>query len=101
MKRILSLVLALVLCTSLAVPALAADFSDVPAGHTFYGGILYCAENGIVGGYTDGTFQPGKTVTRSNFTVMLSRAFFTADIEKYKNPIYISPAEPSGPTIRP
>ena len=90
MKRILSLVLALFLCASLAVPALAADFSDVPAGHTFYGGILYCAENGIAGGYTDGTFQPSKTVTRSNFTVMLSRAFFAADIEKYKNPIYIS-----------
>ena len=33
MKRILSLVLALILCTSLAVPALAADFSDVPPSH--------------------------------------------------------------------
>ena len=90
MKRLCSLVLALALCLGLCVPAGAAEFSDVPAGHAFYGGILYCAENGIAGGYTDGTFQPSKTVTRSNFTVMLSRAFFAADIEKYKNPIYIS-----------
>ncbi len=88
MKRIASLVLALALCASLAVPALAAEFSDVPVGHAFYGGISYCAENGIVGGYSDGTFQPGRTVTRSNFSVMLSRAFFADEVKKYDTDAY-------------
>ena len=88
MKRIASLVLALALCAGLAVPALAAEFSDVPAGHAFYGGISYCAENGIVGGYSDGTFRPGRTVTRSNFSVMLSRAFFADEVKKYDTDAY-------------
>lgn len=37
----------------------------------------------IVDGYTDGSFRPASTVTQSNFTVMLSRAFYASDITKY------------------
>ena len=85
MKRILSLVLALILCTSLAVPALAADFSDVPPSHNFYPAVADCSSKGIVGGYPDGTFRPSATVTRSNFCVMLSRAFYPSDITRYTN----------------
>lgn len=88
MKKILSLVLALVLCTSLAVPALAADFSDVPPDHAFYDAIMDCAVKGIVGGYSDGTFRPANTVTKSNFAVMLSRAFYAGDIAKYNDDAY-------------
>lgn len=80
MKRILSLFLAAALALCLCVPALAADFSDVPPSHTFYSAVMDCAGKGIVGGYSDGTFQPTKTVTRSNFSVMLSRAFYAADV---------------------
>ncbi len=89
MKRLCSLVLALALCLGLCVPAGAVEFSDVPAGHAFYGGILYCAENGIAGGYSDGTFQPSKTVTRNNFVVMLSRAFFADDLAEYNTETYL------------
>ncbi len=85
MKRILSLVLALILCASLAVPALAADFSDVPPSHNFYPAVADCSSKGIVGGYPDGTFRPSATVTRSNFCVMLSRAFYPSDITRYTN----------------
>ena len=85
MKRILSLVLSLVLCASLAVPALAADFSDVPPSHNFYPAVADCSSKGIVGGYPDGTFRPSATVTRSNFCVMLSRAFYPSDITRYTN----------------
>ena len=90
MKRILSLVLALILCTSLAVPALAADFSDVPPSHNFYPAVADCSSKGIVGGYPDGTFRPSATVTRSNFCVMLSRAFYPSDIKKYTNDFTLS-----------
>ena len=85
MKRILSLVLALILCTGLAVPALAADFSDVPPSHNFYPAVADCSSKGIVGGYPDSTFRPSATVTRSNFCVMLSRAFYPSDITRYTN----------------
>ena len=90
MKRLCSLVLALALCLGLCVPAGAAEFSDVPGAHTFHDAVVWCSGQSIVNGYEDNTFRPANTVSRSNFTVMLSRAFFAADIEKYKNPIYIS-----------
>lgn len=59
------------------------SFSDVPTNHTFHDAIMYCAEKGIVGGYSDGTFRPANTVTRANFAVMLSRAFYADDVAKY------------------
>lgn len=85
MKKLASLFLVLTLCAGLAAPALAAEFSDVPPDHAFYDAIMDCAGKGIVGGYNDGTFRPGNTVTKSNFTVMLSRAFYAGDIAKYNN----------------
>lgn len=88
MKKILSLVLALALCAGLAVPALAAEFSDVPPDHAFYDAIMDCSEKGIVGGYSDGTFKPANTVTKSNFAVMLSRAFYPGDVAKYNDDAY-------------
>lgn len=88
MKRFVSLVLALMLCAGFAVPALAAEFSDVPASHTFHDAILDCSEKGIVGGYSDGTFKPTDSVTRAQFCVMLSRAFYAGDIQKYDTDEY-------------
>lgn len=83
MKKLVSLFLALALSLGLCVPALAVEFSDVPASHAFHDAIADCSEKGIVGGYSDGTFRPTNTVTRSNFVVMLSRAFYPDDVAKY------------------
>lgn len=88
MKKLVSFSLALVLSLGLCVPALAADFSDVPPDHAFYDAIMDCAVKGIVGGYSDGTFRPANTVTKSNFAVMLSRAFYAGDIAKYNDDAY-------------
>ncbi len=91
MKKLVSLLLALSLSAALAalaLPALAADFTDVPPTHAFYDAVTDCAAKGIVGGYDDGTFRPGNTVTRSSFVVMLSRAFFAGDIAKYNKDSY-------------
>lgn len=88
MKKIISLALALALCLGLCVPALAVEFSDVPVTHAFYEAISDCSGKGIVGGYSDGTFQPTKTVTRSNFAVMLSRAFYADEVAKYSTGQY-------------
>lgn len=42
--------------------ASAAPFKDVPANHTFAAQIAYCAQQGIINGYADGTFKPGDSV---------------------------------------
>ena len=77
---------------------LVVSFSDVPASHTFYKGITYCAGKGIVGGYTDGTFRPANTVTKSHFGAMLSRAFYPDQIEKYSTDWYKQEYGTFGPT---
>ena len=76
MKKLLSLLLALALCAALSVPALAAEFRDVPQSHTFHDAIQECAAKGITSGYADGSFKPASQVTRAQFCVMLSRAFY-------------------------
>ena len=82
MKKFLSLLLALALCAGLSVPALAAEFSDVPGSHVFHDAIQDCAAKGITSGYSDGTFRPGNSVTRAQFCVMLSRAFYPEAVQK-------------------
>lgn len=81
MKKALSLFLALALCAGLSVPALAAEFTDVPAGHAFHDAIADCAAKGIASGYADGSFQPAASVTRAQFCVMLSRAFYPEAVQ--------------------
>lgn len=73
-------------------------FSDVPATHTFYQGITYCASKGIVGGYADGTFRPANSVTKNHFSAMLSRAFYPDRIEKYNTDQYKEAYGTFGPT---
>ncbi|MBR5472143.1 MAG: S-layer homology domain-containing protein [Oscillibacter sp.] len=54
-----------------ALATVEAPFKDVPADHVFSGYIAYCASEGIVGGYTDGTFKPAGTLTGYAFMKML------------------------------
>lgn len=83
MKKLTALLLALALCVSLGVPALAAgtSFSDVPAGHWAYNAIHAAAGKGIISGYSDGTFRPTRPLTNAQFAVMLARAFFPEESE--------------------
>ena len=39
-------------------------FSDIPPSHNFYKAIQWAAEEGIAGGYKDGTFRSGEPCTR-------------------------------------
>jgi hypothetical protein len=54
-----------------ALPATAAPFKDVPVTNTFAGYITYCAQQGIINGYSDGTFRPAASVTGFQFMKML------------------------------
>jgi GH18 family chitinase len=50
-----------------------AQFSDI-SGHWAEADIKQAVSDGIVKGYTDGTFKPNATVTRAEFAVMLMNA---------------------------
>ena len=70
--------------TASELPASVAPFKDVPANSTFAGYIAYCAKEGIVGGYADGTFKPGNSLTGYAFMKMLLGALgYDKDIEGY------------------
>ncbi len=88
MKKLTSLLLALALCLGLSVPALAAEFSDVPPGHAFRDAVADCAAKGIASGYADGTFRPANPVTRAQFCVMLARAFYPDLVERHSSDYY-------------
>lgn len=57
----------LVLALTLAIVpvASAASFSDVPTDHPNYYTIEYVKKEGIMNGYEDGTFRPGKVLNRA------------------------------------
>ncbi|MNW54404.1 Endo-1,4-beta-xylanase A precursor [compost metagenome] len=54
-------------------PATGLDFSDI-SGHWAEARIQQALSSGIITGYPDGTFSPGKNVTRAEFSVMLMNA---------------------------
>ena len=51
----------------------AADFPDVTAGAYYADAASWAAANGIVTGYSDGTFGPGDPITRQELTAILWR----------------------------
>lgn len=83
MKRILAAFLSMLILTLVAPAALATEepsFSDVPISHWAFDEIEMAVDKGITNGYADGTFKPANSVTKNQFAVMLSRAFFPKDV---------------------
>lgn len=83
MKRILAAFLSMLILTLAAPAALATEepsFSDVPISHWAFDEIEMAVDKGITNGYADGTFKPANSVTKNQFAVMLSRAFFPGDV---------------------
>ena len=61
-----------------------APYKDVPTSNTFSGYIAYCAKEGIISGYADGTFRPAGTLTGYAFMKMLLGALgYDATYEGY------------------
>ena len=52
-------------------------FSDVSHGSWYSQAITYLAQQGILLGYPDGTFRPNATITRAEFTAVVTRFFGT------------------------
>ncbi len=51
----------------------ASNFSDILNGQYYTDGVQWAAENGVVTGYSDGTYQPNQAITRQQFAAMLYR----------------------------
>ena len=70
--------------TASALKADAAPFKDVAADNTFAAYIAYCAKEGIIDGYTDGTFRPTAPLTGYAFMKLLLGALgYDKDVEGY------------------
>ena len=70
--------------TAAELSADTAPFKDVPVDNTFAGYIAYCAKEGIISGYADGTFRPAGTLTGYAFMKMLLGALgYDASVEGY------------------
>ena len=80
-----------IICNLILGPTTAAElnadtnpFVDVDKNSTFAGYIAYCAKEGIVGGYADGTFKPAAPLTGYAFMKMLLGALgYDAAVEGY------------------
>ena len=51
--------------------ALALGFTDVQPGDDYSEAIADLSDQGIINGFTDGTFRPGELVTRQQFAKMI------------------------------
>ena len=49
-------------------------FSDVPAGHWAYDAVAQLAQDGVIDGYGDNTFQGDKNITRYEMAQMVAKA---------------------------
>ncbi|MCM3038969.1 NPCBM/NEW2 domain-containing protein [Paenibacillus motobuensis] len=52
----------------------AASFTDVPENYWAYEAIAYLESRGILQGVQEGRFEPGRSITRAEFTALLVRA---------------------------
>ena len=80
-----------IICNLILGPTTAAElhadtapFSDVPVSNDLSGYIAYCAKEGIISGYADGTFRPSAGLTGYAFMKMLLGALgYKAEQEGY------------------
>lgn len=85
-KKILALIMTAVLLIQV-IPAFAADFTDLAAGHWAYDSVNKLVSEGTINGFTDGTFRPDATVSRAEFVKMIGKGpVLTNDVYSDVNP---------------
>ena len=57
-------------------------FSDVPADSWAYDAVTTLANDGVIDGYPDGTYQGQNTMTRYEMAQIVARAMARTDLEK-------------------
>ena len=71
---------ALVLGSASSCLAAANPFSDVPEGHWAYDAVAQLAQDGVIDGYGDGTYQGSKSITRYEIAQMVAKAMAKKDV---------------------
>ena len=88
-KRLFAVFSVLVLACSLPLSGTFAvskkQFSDVPSSKYFAEAVYDLAERNIIGGYPDGTFKPGNSITRGQAAAMIAK-LMKLDTDNVKNP---------------
>ena len=86
-NRLATIGLLLAMLTATVGPMFAntTAFTDVPADFWAYEQINRCVQDGIVSGYSDGTFKPGNPVSYGAFSIMLARAFYSDELAGYSD----------------
>ena len=75
MKKVLSLLLVVSMLFSMVTVASAVKFSDVDSNYSWAEeAIDALSEDKVITGYEDGTFKPGKSITRQEAIALFSRA---------------------------
>ncbi len=75
MKKVLSLILAVIMLVSCTAMVSAVEFPDVDSNYSWAEeAIDALSESGIITGYDDGTFKPGKDITRQEAITLFSKA---------------------------
>ena len=75
MKKVLSLILAVAMLLSMATVVQAVKFDDVDENYSWAeSAIEELSEDGVITGYDDGTFKPGKSITRQEAITLFSKA---------------------------
>ena len=77
---LLALAFAALSATAFAVDG-ADSFSDVPKDHWSYEALDYLAKNGVIEGYTDGTFQGNRTMSRYEMAAITARAMQASNLD--------------------
>lgn len=73
MKRLGTLILAFALLTVLALPAAAADYTDVPSGSSLAGEVQKAADDKLMQGYSSTRFGYSDSMTRAQFVTVVCR----------------------------
>jgi hypothetical protein len=76
--------------TNVVVNTVAGTFSDVAWDHWALLQVELAYENGVVGGYDDGTYRPALSVTRDQMAVFVSRALAGGDSHVPSGPLTAS-----------
>jgi len=99
MKPVKSIIISICLffVFSTVVLAQTGSFSDT-SGHWAAQVIERCAEDGLVGGYADGSFKPDAKITRAEFAALINRALglSTQSSQSFKD---VKPADWFAPEI--
>lgn len=77
-----ALTTALVVGAASTTFAAANPFSDVPSGHWAYDAVAQLAQDGVIDGYGDNTFQGDKNITRYEMAQMVAKAMAKSNTGK-------------------